>query len=254
VDAAAAAPPDARLGGWLGVSLVLHAGVLSALAVYTAHAPAAGPPIYRVDIVAAPPGPRTAGVVTPPPPTPAPPANITSPEAPAPPPPVPRTAPQPMTAPGKAPATRQPTRATPTSPTKAPSPPTGTRARPAAPAAPPPRAGGGPTGGEGTDVATVRTAGIDFPFPGYLNNIVRQVALNFSPDNAGTLRAEVAFLIRRDGTVAGFRFITRSGDYGFDLEAQGAIEKAAPNFGPLPQGFTEDVLPVLFSFDPRLIR
>ncbi|MDQ6718160.1 MAG: hypothetical protein M3Z17_07420, partial [Gemmatimonadota bacterium] len=42
-----------------------------------------------------------------------------------------------------------------------------------------PKAGGGPTGGAGTDVANVRTEGIEFPFPGYLNNIVRQIALNF---------------------------------------------------------------------------
>ena len=103
-------------------------------------------------------------------------------------------------------------------------------------------------------MATVRTEGIEFPFPAYLNNIVRQVALNFSPEGGSDLRAEVAFLIRRDGSVAGFRFVTRSGDYAFDLEAQGAIEKAARAFGPLPDGFTDDVLPIVFSFDPRILH
>jgi hypothetical protein len=34
----------------------------------------------------------------------------------------------------------------------------------------------------------------------------------------------------------------------------GAVEAASHSFGPLPQGFTDDVLPVIFSFDPRLIR
>ena len=112
---------------------------------------------------------------------------------------------------------------------------------------------GGPTGGAGADVANVRIDGIEFPFPGYLNNIVRQVALNFSPDNpAANAHAEIAFLIRRDGSVVGLRFVTRSGDYAFDLEAQGALEKASPAFGPLPDGFHDDVLPVVFSFDPRL--
>ena len=43
-------------------------------------------------------------------------------------------------------------------------------------------------------------------------------------------------------------------DYSFDLEAQGALEKAMAQFGPLPQGFPDDVLPVVFSFDPRLIH
>ena len=119
------------------------------------------------------------------------------------------------------------------------------------------RAGGGPVGGAGADVATVRTEGIEFPYPGYLNNIVRQIALRFKPDNPGApLRAEVMFLIHRDGSVSNVRFVTRSGVYGFDLEAQGAIEQAASvrAFGPLPAGFGDDVLPVIFSFDPRVLR
>ena len=39
------------------------------------------------------------------------------------------------------------------------------------------------SGGAGADVANVHIEGVEFPFPGYLENIVRQVALNFSPDN-----------------------------------------------------------------------
>ncbi len=129
------------------------------------------------------------------------------------------------------------------------------KAKPVAPQTPLAKAGGGPTGGTGADVATVHIEGIDFPFPGYLENIVRQVALNFTPpDPSAQLKADVAFLIRRDGTVFGFKFVSRSGDYSFDLEAQGAIEKAAAAFGPLPDGFHDDVLPVVFSFDPRLLH
>ena len=120
--------------------------------------------------------------------------------------------------------------------------------------APAPVAGGGETGGKGTDVANIRTEGIDFPFPGYLENIVRQIALRFRPPRGSSLKAEVMFLIRRDGTVSGFRFTQRSGSFTFDLEAQGAVESAAGAFGPLPDGFHDDVLPVIFSFDPRLIR
>ena len=106
-------------------------------------------------------------------------------------------------------------------------------------------------------MATVRTEGIDFPFPGYLNNIVRQVALNFKPDNPrAALRAEVMFVIRRDGSVADVRFITSSRNYAFDLEAKGAIDAAARSgaFGPLPSGFSDDALTVIFSFDPRLLQ
>jgi protein TonB len=119
-----------------------------------------------------------------------------------------------------------------------------------------PRAGGGPEGGRGSDVANVRTEGIEFPFPGYLENVVRQIALRFVPPRGSSLRADVMFLIRRDGTVSNIRFVQSSGNYSFDVEARGAVEKAAREraFGPLPAGFSDDVLPVIFSFDPRLIR
>jgi protein TonB len=100
----------------------------------------------------------------------------------------------------------------------------------------------------------VRTDGIDFPYPGYLNNIVRQIALNFNAPQASSLRAEVAFTIRRDGSVADVRMVRGSGDYEFDLEARGAVEAAAARFGALPDGFSDDALPVVFSFDPQFIR
>jgi protein TonB len=118
------------------------------------------------------------------------------------------------------------------------------------------RAGGGPTGGKGADVANVQVDGIAFPYPGYLENVVRQIALRFKPPGGGALQAVVAFLIRRDGSVAGIRLTTRSGVYSFDTEAMGAVDAAAQAraFGPLPQGFSDDALPVIFSFDPRLIR
>jgi protein TonB len=118
-----------------------------------------------------------------------------------------------------------------------------------------PRAGGGPTGGRGTDVANIRTQGIEFPYPAYLNNIVRQIALRFAPSNpSAPLRAEVRFHIHRDGAVSDITVVTRSGVYAFDLDPQGADEAAARAFGPLPSGFPDDVLPVVFSFDPSLLR
>jgi protein TonB len=126
-----------------------------------------------------------------------------------------------------------------------------------APNTPAPRAGGGPEGGRGTDVANVRIEGIEFPYSGYLANIVRQIALRFEPPSRNApLRAEVSFLIHRDGSVTAQRIVVRSGVYAFDLEAMGSIEAAAAAraFGPLPAGYPDDVLPVVFSFDPSLIR
>lgn len=227
---------EARLTGSLLGSAILHAAALTALFVVRDRERAiALPPVYRVNIVAAPAGPRAIGEVTPAPPSPA----QTAPPRPAAEQPV-----QQMPSPNRAPM-RAPRRVTPAPAQAAP---------PRTPAA---RAGGGPIGGRGTDVATVQTEGIEFPFPVYLNNIVRQIALRFQPpDPDARLKAEVMFLIHRNGSVSNVRFITRSGSYPFDLEAQGAIEAAAAAraFGPLPEGFSDDVLPVVFSFDPQVLR
>jgi periplasmic protein TonB len=225
-----------RLGGPFGLSVALHLTVLAlALIAVRKGPPEAMPPIYKVNIIAAPPGERAIGEVKPEP-TPV----EKTPAAPvAPPTPQERAVPLARVIPKKAAS-----RATPVPQAAKPVPKTAA-----------PRAGGGPEGGAGTDVATVQTEGIDFPFPGYLNNIVRQIALNFKPsDSNAALRADVKFLIYRNGSVKILHFVTRSGSYSFDLEAQGSIESAAPNFGPLPDGFHDDVLPVTFRFDPRIIR
>lgn len=256
-------PRGTRLTGPLVMSAALHVGALAVLA--ARPAPPAMPPMYEVNLIAAPAGPRAVGNVAPAPGAPAP---ATAPAAPprATSTPAPKAVPVPKAAPPKAvkpvPSKVAPKVAPTTAPTTAPTPSKSAPATPATEApvtkAPPTSttAGGGPTGDKGTDVATVRTEGTAFPFPGYLQNIVRQIALNFRPRAAGALRCDVAFLIHRDGSVTNVRFVSRSGAYAFDLEAQGAIEAAARSlaFGPLPGGFADDVLPVTFSFDPRLVR
>ena len=225
-----------RLALPLTFSTIGHAAIGAVLVFVHPKPPPPQPPMYRVNIVAAPPGPRAEGVVTPP--------TATPPPAPAPTPPRAQTPLKTMPLPTKSPAKSVPP-ATPTpTPTATP------------PKAVPHPAGGGPVGGRGTDVATVRTEGIDFPFPGYLENIVRQIAKNFGDHRNTYARAEVQFLIRRDGSVTGFSFLSRSGNYSFDLDAQGAVESAGNSraFGPLPNGFSDDVLPVIFSFDPTVVH
>jgi protein TonB len=221
------------------MSVVLHASLIAAAIFVRPEQPKALPPVYKVNLIAAPSGPRAIGEVAPTP------------------------------APRKAAAAAPPKRAE-TNPRDMPTPtkPKPTPRKPAAPATPTPdakstpknvpvtKAGGGPTGGAGTDVANVKSEGVEFPFPGYLNNIVRQIALRFKPRNPGALRAEVFFIVRRDGSIGEFRFLTKSGAYAFDLEAQGAIESAgaAKAFGGLPDGYVNDFLPVIFTFDPSLFR
>ncbi len=226
-------------GGWVtfatGASLVLHAGIAWAFLGMKASRGPSMPPFYKVELIAAPASPAPSAGVVAPPPTKAPPPTVKAPPRPK----ADEVAPVPAAR--QAPAEK---RATPSvSDTKV------SRMAPA------PVAGGGAQGAQGTDVAQIRTEGIDFPFPGYLDNIVRQIKLRFDPPrNSGALKAEVMFLIKRDGTVDGFRFLQRSGSFQFDLEVQGAIDVARAHFGPLPAAFRDDVLPVVFAFDPRLIR
>jgi TonB family protein len=121
---------------------------------------------------------------------------------------------------------------------------------------PAPKAGGGETGGKGTDVANVSTAGKDFPYPGYLTNIVNQIAMRFNPRQRQMLSAEVRFTIRKNGDVMFIEVARGSGSYGFDTEAKGAIEAAgsARAFGPLPEGYSDEALTIIFTFDPKIIR
>ena len=248
---ALAVPRRFTLRGAIAASLVLHVLAVALFFVVRGAPPVPMPPTYRVNLVAAPPGPRQIGEVQPTPKVETPPAAAKpAAEKPA---PVARETPDASrmkalntkTAPKKTPKVATPNAAT----AKAP-------AKPATKGAAAPAAGGGPTGGRGADVANVTVDGINFPYPGYLENVVRQIALRFDPGGSRALTAVVAFLIRRDGSVTGLRLTKRSGVYSFDTEAMGAVDAAATAhaFGPLPQGFSDDVLPVIFSFDPRLIR
>lgn len=232
----AARPAPRSLAGPIGASLLLHAAIIVPLVVMHASSAATLPPMYKVELIAAPPGERAAGVVT--------------------------TAPAPVVpakAPPKAAAKAVVKVKTPvkpktvTKPVVQATPKMATKQEAVAKNAP--KAGGGAEGGKGADVETIKTEGIDFPYQGYLTNIVRQIALNFSPKgNVGALRAEVFFMIGRDGRVSGFKFLSRSGNLAFDIEAQGAVDAAWRAFGPLPAGYTDDVLPIVFSFDPSKLK
>jgi outer membrane biosynthesis protein TonB len=194
------------------------------------------PPVYRVTLVA-PLGPAAPPVAAAPP-------AAAKPAAPAP----PRPEPRPRTPVAPAQHAKAPPAAAPAAPRQRPAP------AAAPPAAPPTSPAGAPGG---TDQTTIRTEGVEFPFPVYLHNLVAQVYRRWRPPPSNALlEAEVLFLVHRDGSVSGLQFIHRSGSFAFDLEAQGAIEAAgrAGSFGPLPAGFGPDVLPVSFFFNPRSPR
>lgn len=231
-----------RLAGLVG-TVVVHAA--AALFLLAAVKPTrASPPSYAVDLVAAPapttkqrlarealPTPPPEEKPAPAPPKPAPPQKEKpAPVAPKPPKPA-KTAPAPAPKPPPTEAEREPSPQT------------------AAPVAPAP----GETPSTGTDVATIKTPGLAFPFPEYLRNIVTQVYQRWDRGSAKQSNfAEISFLILRDGSVRDIRFVTRSGSFAFDLDAQGAIEAAGNSqaFGQLPDGWEADVLPVSFYFQP----
>jgi outer membrane biosynthesis protein TonB len=236
---AARRPAAAReTAAGLASALAAHAAVLLALVVGV-RPPRAAPLTYAVELVAAPaaaPAPSRAREVVERPAAPPEPAVSTTPaRTPVKPAPVP-----PKRAPEREPTPRASDRTAENAPRKAP---------PGAAEAPLP----GETPGTGRDVANVSVPGIQFPFPEYLRNIVAQVLRRWSPPGGRALTAEVSFLIRRDGSVHDVRFKTPSGNFTFDLSAQGAIESAGSTraFGPLPDGWEADVLPIVFFFEPR---
>jgi protein TonB len=206
----------------------VHAAAVSFL--FTTVKPTkASPPSYAVDLVAAP-APSQKRLAREALPTP-PPEEKPAPVKPTPP------------KPTKTPAPPKPKPAPPTEVKKEPPPKT---AAPATPAE-------GETPSTGSDVATIKTPGLAFPYPEYLRNIVTQIYQRWDR-GTGQQRnfAEISFLILRDGSVREIHFVTRSGSFAFDLNAQGAIEAAGNShaFGALPDGWENDVLPVSFYFKP----
>ena len=227
-----------RLSLPVTLSALVHVGLV-AFVLFAARAEKPRGEVYAVNLVAAAPGPRQVGIATESPPK-------TDPEAPLP----KRAEMQPKEV---APPVRRPPPAPRPTTSRATQVPDAKSARFDTPA---PKAGGGETGGKGTDVANVSTAGKDFPYPAYLQNIINQIAMRFDPRQRQMLSADIQFVIKRDGSVLAISVVKGSGSYGFDLQAKGAVEAAgaARAFGPLPDGFSDDALTIIFTFDPKIIR
>lgn len=235
--------PEGTATGAACTMLVHGAAALFVIAVVAP--PEVSPPVYAIELVAAPlpsPNRRVAPEALPPAaePEPEPPAPVEEPE----PDPAEETVPVDKPKPKPEPEREQPPVTTPAETQRDPSPPT------SVPEAPAP----GETPSTGRDATTIKTPGLDFPFPEYLRNIANQIYRRWKrPTGNSRMRAEIFFLIHRDGSVSGLRFVQRSGSFSYDLEAQGAIENAGNSkaFGVLPDGWTDDVLPISFYFEPR---
>src|SRR5215207_4301881 len=209
--------PDSRPGAaGTGGTILVHATAVSFL-VTTVKPSKASPPSYAVDLVAAP-APTQKRLAREALPTP-PPEEKPAPVKPTPP------------KPSKVPALPKP---------KPPPQPAEVEKEPAPKTAAPATPAPGETPSTGSDVATIKTPGLAFPYPEYLRNIVTQIYQRWDRGSASQRNfAEISFLILRDGSVRDIHFVTRSGSFTFDLNAQGAVEAAGNTraFGPLPDGW-----------------
>ncbi|WP_419948193.1 TonB C-terminal domain-containing protein [Candidatus Palauibacter sp.] len=105
----------------------------------------------------------------------------------------------------------------------------------------------------GEEIVSIRIAGDASAWPEYTENIIRQIQRYWRPPaGARDLRAEISFIIHRDGRVTRYDWVARSGNLTFDYVAMSAVESAgrAEAFGPLPEDFPADALAISFYFDP----
>ncbi len=116
------------------------------------------------------------------------------------------------------------------------------------------RAAPGETPSTGTDAVERQDAGAAVPVSGVSPE---HRGASLSPLGSGRRQPEPARRSQLPHSAgwlvcATFASSRRSGNFSFDLSAQGAIEAAgnAKAFGPLPDGWDADVLPVSFFFTP----
>lgn len=231
-----------RLGSGLAASVVVHAALVALVFWWSGRPAPLRPPVYRVELVGQI-GTRRAGV-----------EKSTAAATPAPAAAAAERVPEEKAAPTTKPVKKPAAATAKATPSPAKSKQAGDKTAPKTTAkAAAPQAGAGANGGtKGADVANIKTDGIEFPYPGYLNNITRQIALNWTPSKvSAALVAEVKFTIRRDGSVMDIQVVKRSGDVLYDADARGAIEAVGntKGFNPLPSGWKDDVLVVYFTFD-----
>lgn len=100
----------------------------------------------------------------------------------------------------------------------------------------------------------VRMEGLRQDFPEYNANIIRQIRACFRPPPGipGGLTTTIYFVIRPDGTANDVRFAQQSGNPDLDFEALAAVADCAGRgrFGPLPDQYPYERLPILFEFRP----
>jgi TonB family protein len=101
----------------------------------------------------------------------------------------------------------------------------------------------------GNDAALdVNVEGKPFPFPDYLERMVNKIGRKWKETPNEPLHAVVYFRVERTGRVSGIQLRETSGSFLFDQSAMRAVSDASP-LPPLPAGYTSDFLGVYFDFN-----
>jgi TonB family protein len=112
----------------------------------------------------------------------------------------------------------------------------------------------GETPSTGSDELTFQQEGLQFQDREYLGRVVTEIRRRWvNPSGRSRLQATVNFTIEQDGSVSGVNLSQSSGNFTFNTEALGAIERTGRDgaFGPLPEGFNGVSLPIAFTFKPE---
>jgi protein TonB len=105
-----------------------------------------------------------------------------------------------------------------------------------------------PEEGGNDALVDLKVEGRPFPFPGYLERLVQKLYRSFRPTTREQLHALVYFEVERTGKVSGIDLEEPSGNFLFDQSAVRAVSDASP-MPPLPDGYTGDYLGVHFDFN-----
>jgi TonB family protein len=109
------------------------------------------------------------------------------------------------------------------------------------------------SGGNDADI-DVDIEGKPFPFPGYLERMVNKIGRNWKQGgNPEPLHAVVYFRVERNGRVSGIEVRETSGSFLFDQGTMRAVADASP-LPPLPDGYTGDYLGVFFDFNEERLE
>ena len=120
--------------------------------------------------------------------------------------------------------------------------------RPPAAREPTPRPGPEAARRTGPDLP-ITLEGRPFPFPWYLEELLRKVQRNWHPTTS-SLEATIHFRIDRNGRLGDVEVEKSSGNFLFDQAAIRAVQAAQP-LAPLPREYSGDWLGVYLDFDAQ---